>query len=74
MDVYIVDYRRRRQMKDRLFTRILEEVEMLGERVAIASNTVQLVDPAPFTVHVDQPNDGCRIGVWIDKEARRCKE
>jgi len=54
---YIVDYRRRRQTKDRLFTRILEEVENLGERVTIASTTVQLVDPAPVTVHVDKLNN-----------------
>ncbi len=51
---YVVDYRRRRQVKDRLYTRILEEVDQLGERVAIASTTVQLVDPAPFAVHLDK--------------------
>jgi small-conductance mechanosensitive channel len=50
----LVDYRQRRQMKDRLFTRILEEIDQLGERVAIASTTVQLVDPAPFTVHMNK--------------------
>ena len=41
---YVVDYKKRRQTKDRLFTRILEEVDKTGGRVAIASTTIQLVD------------------------------
>ncbi|MES2123725.1 MAG: mechanosensitive ion channel domain-containing protein [Gemmatimonadota bacterium] len=40
---YVVDYKSRRLTKDRLFTRILEEVETSGGRIAIASTTFQLV-------------------------------
>ena len=41
---YVVDYRNRRATKDRLFTRMLEEIEASDGRVAIASATLQLVD------------------------------
>jgi len=54
---YVVDYRQRRQMKDRLYTRILEEVDQLGARVEIASTTIQLVDPAPFSVRLDKSKE-----------------
>ena len=54
---YVVDYRRRRQVKDRLYTRILEEVDQLGARVEIASTTIQLVDPAPFSVRLDKSKE-----------------
>ena len=39
---YIVDYRRRRFVKDRLFTRILEEVDKSGNRIRLASATFEL--------------------------------
>jgi len=40
---YIVDYRRRRTVKDQLFTRILEEVDKSKDRVRLASATFELV-------------------------------
>jgi small-conductance mechanosensitive channel len=42
---YVTDYKSRRLTSDRLFTRILEEVDATAGRVAIASATLQLVDP-----------------------------
>ncbi len=51
---YIVDYRLRRATKDRLFTRLLDEIDATGGRVGIASTTFQLVDPPPFDVRVVQ--------------------
>lgn len=54
---YVVDYRQRRQVKDQLYSRILEEVEQIGDRVAIASTTIQLVDPAPFAVQLEKLNN-----------------
>ena len=39
---YIVDYRRRRVVRDRLFTRILEEVDKSGNRIRLASATFEL--------------------------------
>ncbi len=40
---YVVDYRSRRKVKDRLFTRILEELERTGGRVRLASTTMEIV-------------------------------
>ncbi len=41
---YIVDYRSRRSVKDRLFTRILEEIDASGDRIRLASATFELVN------------------------------
>lgn len=41
---YIVDYKKRRLTRDRLFTRIHEEVEKTKQQVAIASTTLAVVD------------------------------
>jgi small-conductance mechanosensitive channel len=47
---YITDYKLRRSTKNRLYGLILDEFEKTGGRVKIASTTMQLVDPQPFTV------------------------
>lgn len=41
---YVVDYKQRRVTKDRLFTRIIDEIDKTSGRVGIASTTLQLVD------------------------------
>ncbi len=41
---YIVDYRKRRFVKDRLFTRILEEVDKSDNRVRLASATFEVTN------------------------------
>jgi len=41
---YIVDYRKRRFVRDRLFTRILEEVDKSGNRIRLASATFELTN------------------------------
>ncbi|HXJ18089.1 MAG TPA: mechanosensitive ion channel family protein [Candidatus Polarisedimenticolia bacterium] len=41
---YIVDYRRRRFVRDRLFTRVLEEVDKSGNRIRLASATFELTN------------------------------
>lgn len=52
---YIVDYRRRRFVRDRLFTRILEEVDRSGNRIRLASATFELTN----LPHIDvQLSDG----------------
>ncbi len=43
---YVVDYRRRRVTKDALYRGILDKVDATGDRVVIASTTLQLM-PAP---------------------------
>lgn len=45
---YIVHYRSRRAVKDRLFTRILEEVDQSDNRVRLASMTVEVVNMPAF--------------------------
>ena len=41
---YIVDYRKRRFVKDRLFTRFLEEVDKSKNQIRLASATFELVN------------------------------
>ena len=41
---YVVDYRKRRVVKDELFTRILEEVDKSADRIRLASATFELVN------------------------------
>ena len=41
---YIVDYRRRRFTKDRLFTRLLEEVDRSSDRIRLASATFEVTN------------------------------
>jgi small-conductance mechanosensitive channel len=55
---YVVDYKRRRWTKDRLFTRILEEIDASDGRVVIASATLQLVDIPVVDVRIgkEQPS------------------
>ncbi len=54
---YVVDYKVRRSTKDRLFTRILDELGRTEGRVAVAATTLQLVDPMPFDVRVKARRD-----------------
>jgi len=49
---YVTDYKSRRLTNDRLFTRIVEEVDASAGRVAIASATLQLVDPPTVDVRL----------------------
>ena len=49
---YVVDYKRRRSIKDRIFTRILEEFEKTNGSVVIASTTFQLVEAPVFDVRI----------------------
>lgn len=41
---YVVDFRKRRWIKDRLFTRILQEVDKSNGRIRLASSTIELVN------------------------------
>jgi small-conductance mechanosensitive channel len=49
---YVVEYKRRRMTKDLLFTRIVEQVETTGGRVALASATFEIVKTAPLEVRL----------------------
>jgi len=50
---YVVDYRKRRWMKDYLFTRILEEVDKSDNRIRLASATFEIVEGSAMRVKVD---------------------
>jgi small-conductance mechanosensitive channel len=50
---YVVDYRRRRAVKDRIFSRMLEDLDKTEGRVAIASTTLQLVEMPVFDVRLE---------------------
>lgn len=49
---FVVDYKSRRFTKDRLFTRLLEEIDKTGERVGIAASTLNIEKVAPLEVHL----------------------
>jgi len=55
---YIVDYKKRRITKDRLFSRILEEVDKTNGRVAMASATFHLVETPEIRVKLVEPTQG----------------
>ncbi|MDP3090569.1 MAG: mechanosensitive ion channel [Nitrospira sp.] len=55
---YVVDYKKRRITKDRLFTRILEEVDQTNGRVALASATFHLVETPEIKVQLVAPPQG----------------
>lgn len=49
---YVVDYRKRRWMKDHLFTRILEEVDKSDNKIRLASATFEVVQGSAIDVHL----------------------
>ncbi len=49
---YVVDYKKRRSVKDRLFTGILDRIDASGGRVGLASATFHLVEAPVFDVRV----------------------
>jgi small-conductance mechanosensitive channel len=51
---YMVDYKQRRAVKDQIFTRILEAFEQTGDRVTIASTTIQIVEMPAFDVRLGE--------------------
>jgi len=51
---YVVDYRKRRWMKDHLFTRILEEVDKSENRIRLASATFEVVSGSSLDVHLSK--------------------
>jgi hypothetical protein len=56
---YVVNFKSRRRTKDRLFTRILEEIEASDGRIAIASATFHLVETPVVDVRLrDGPPTG----------------
>ncbi|MBT8386306.1 MAG: mechanosensitive ion channel family protein [Ignavibacteria bacterium] len=47
---YVVDYKARRTTKDKLFTRVLEEVDKNSEKIGLASATFHLVETPTINV------------------------
>ncbi|MDE3201499.1 MAG: mechanosensitive ion channel [Acidobacteriota bacterium] len=54
---YVVDYRKRRWMKDHLFTRILEEIDKSGNQIRLASATFEVVPGSKLDVHLSGGKD-----------------
>lgn len=57
---YVADYRSRRATKDRLYTRFLEEVDKSGDRVRLASATVEIVNLPTFDVAIKDGSGSVR--------------
>jgi Mechanosensitive ion channel, beta-domain len=51
---YVVDYRKRRWMKDHLFTRILEEIDRSDNQIRLASATFEVVPGSTVDVHLSR--------------------
>ncbi len=49
---YVVNYRKRRWMKDHLFTRILEEIDKSENRIRLASATFEMVPGSSLEVQI----------------------
>ena len=49
---YVVDYRKRRWMRDHLFTRILEEIDKSDNKIRLASATFEVVPGSTLDVHL----------------------
>ena len=59
---YVVDYKARRATKDRLFVRILEEIDRIPERVGIAASTLNIEKFAPLEVRLTDDRPPSRTG------------
>lgn len=49
---YVVDYKKRRITKDKIFNRFLDEIAKTDGRVTTASATFQLVEPPAFNIRL----------------------
>lgn len=54
---FVVDYKLRRITKDRLFTRILEEIDLTNGRVAMASATFELVGAPALDIRLHEQSE-----------------
>lgn len=54
---YVVDYKQRRSTKDLLFTRLLEEIDRVPDRVGIASATFQLVEAPALDIRLSSRSE-----------------
>ena len=50
----VVDYKARRTTKDRLFVRILEEIDKIPSQVGIAASTLNIEKLAPLEVRISR--------------------
>jgi len=57
---YVVDYRKRRWMKDYLFTRILEEIDKSDNQIRLASATFEMVPGSSIDVRLSGSPGGPR--------------
>jgi hypothetical protein len=55
---YVVDYRKRRTTKDRLFTRMLEEVDKSNNRIRLASATFEIANLPRFDISFENGKGG----------------
>ena len=51
---FITDYRRRRDTKDKIFSRLLMEIDQTEGRVGVATASFELVNPPPFEVQLTE--------------------
>jgi hypothetical protein len=49
---YVVDYRRRQGTKDRIFTRLVDELAAADEKVTLASTSLEIAEPSVVGVRL----------------------
>lgn len=52
---YVVDYKQRRITKDKLFTRVLEEIDLTHDKVGIAASTLNIEKLPPLDIRFATP-------------------
>ncbi len=57
---YVVDYRQRRGTKDRIFTRLVDELAATNGKVVLASSTLEIVEPSTVDVRLLETAAGRR--------------
>lgn len=53
---YVVEYKKRRSTKTKLFTQILTQIEAIQEEVNFASASSELVEPSTFNKNQQESN------------------
>jgi small-conductance mechanosensitive channel len=54
---YVVDFKRRRAIKDAIFSRLLDEIDATGGKVALASATFELTQASPVDIRLASGRD-----------------
>lgn len=55
---YVVDFKKRRTTKDRIFSRVIEEIEKTDGKVSLSTSTLQLTEASVLNVRHEGKGTG----------------